>query len=96
VTSDEPDNAPGSGDGNTIHDIVILGDTTVKLRAEHHTALNGRVYNIHFRVQDGAGNQQVGVCPVQVILDECKPKPDEPPKPECVDIDDGVANTVCH
>jgi two-component sensor histidine kinase len=51
VTSDEPDNAPGSSDGNTINDIVITSDCkSVQLRTERDDTKNGRVYVITLRV----------------------------------------------
>jgi len=57
VTSDEPDDAPGSSDGSTTKDIVIAADCkSVQLRAERDSAKNGRVYVITLRVKDSAGN----------------------------------------
>jgi hypothetical protein len=57
VTSDEPDNAPGSSDGNTINDIVIASDCkSVQLRTERDDTKNGRVYVITLRIRDAAGN----------------------------------------
>lgn len=96
VTSDEPDNAPGGGDGNTTNDMVIVNSTTVRLRSERHDAHDGRIYKIHFQVQDAAGNLADGVCPVIVPEQECKkPKDDDEPVPECVVGDSGVAHQVC-
>ena len=54
VTSNEPDN--GKGDGNTTNDIVILGDTVFKLRAERSGTGQGRVYTITYRATDASGN----------------------------------------
>ena len=57
VTSDEPDNANGNGDGNTVDDIVIAANCkSVQLRAERADALNGRVYIVTLKVKDAAGN----------------------------------------
>jgi hypothetical protein len=57
VTSDEPDDIPSGGDGNTVNDIVIAADCkSVQLRAERNGSGNGRVYTITFRVRDNAGN----------------------------------------
>jgi len=57
VTSDEPDDAPGTSDGSTTNDIVIAGDCkSVQLRAERDDTRNGRVYVITLRVRDAAGN----------------------------------------
>ena len=64
VTSDEPVNT--RGDGNTDPDIVIIDGDTVALRPERMGNGDGRVYQIHFQVTDGAGNVAQGVCPVGV------------------------------
>ena len=57
VTSDELENAPGSGDGNTTNDMKIASNCkSVDLRRERMAGGNGRVYTIHFSVQDGSGN----------------------------------------
>jgi len=54
VTSNEADNA--KGDGNTVNDIVILGDTMFKLRAERSGTGQGRVYTITYSATDASGN----------------------------------------
>jgi len=57
VSSDEPENMSGGGDGNTVNDIVIAPDCkSVKLRAERNGLGNGRVYTITFRVRDSSNN----------------------------------------
>jgi uncharacterized repeat protein (TIGR01451 family) len=57
VSSDEPENMAGGGDGNTVNDIVIAPDCkSVKLRAERNGLGNGRVYTITFRVRDASNN----------------------------------------
>jgi hypothetical protein len=54
VTSDEPEDIPGNGDGATLNDIVIAPNCkSVQLRAERDNNGNGRVYTITFRVSDG-------------------------------------------
>lgn len=68
VTSDEVEN--GQGDGNTTQDMVILNATAVNLRSERAGNLDGRVYKIHFQVNDAAGNVTTGVCPVTVAHDQ--------------------------
>jgi hypothetical protein len=60
VTSNQPDDDPGPGDGATINDIqdwtVGTFDTSGSLRAEW---LNGftRAYTISYQATDGSGNQ---------------------------------------
>ena len=47
ASSDEPQNAAGNNDGNTVNDIVIAGDCkSVQLRVERDSSKNGRVYAI--------------------------------------------------
>jgi hypothetical protein len=55
VTQDEPIN--GLGDGDTAPDAIIQGDSAL-IRAERAGGGNGRVYQIEFEADDGAG----GVC----------------------------------
>jgi N-acetylneuraminic acid mutarotase len=52
ITSDEPENAPGNGDGNTSNDMQIKKPWLALLRAERNSAGNGRVYTVHYRVTD--------------------------------------------
>ncbi|MGH7596736.1 MAG: FlgD immunoglobulin-like domain containing protein [bacterium] len=67
ATSDEPDDAPGGGDGNTVNDIVIAGDCkSAQLRSERQGSGNGRVYTIHLSVKDGNGNIGTATCLVTV------------------------------
>ncbi|MHC4443350.1 MAG: choice-of-anchor Q domain-containing protein, partial [Planctomycetota bacterium] len=56
IISDEPEDAPGGGDGNTLDDIVILSPSSFKVRAERQGGGNGRVYTINFEVVDSFGN----------------------------------------
>lgn len=67
VTSDEPIN--GVGDGNTEPDFMIVGDTTVRLRAERAGPEDGRTYTIHVRVEDGSGNMTEGSIDIMVPHD---------------------------
>lgn len=83
VTSDEPENT--LGDGNTVDDVQIIDGTTVAVRAERDGRSDGRVYNIHFQVQDGAGNVTTGVCPIGIPHDQ-RGTPA---------VDSGVAYSVC-
>ena len=65
VTSDEPVNAPGSG--NTQNDIVIASDCrSAQLRIERQGGGNGRVYDIALHVQDPAGNRTATTVQVMV------------------------------
>jgi uncharacterized protein len=66
VTSNEPDN--GEDDGNTVNDIVIVDDTTFKLRAERSGEGDGRVYTITYQVTDDCGNTAEGTATVTVPL----------------------------
>jgi CSLREA domain-containing protein len=67
VTSDEPDNSPGPGDGNTINDIVIAsGCKSVQLRAERDGTKDGRVYHVTLGVKDNSGNVGEAVYTVSV------------------------------
>gem|GEM_PF-3324296 len=60
VESDEIDDAPGSGDGNTMGDVrdVAVGamDTHFQLRAERQADGPGRRYTAHYESRDAAGN----------------------------------------
>ena len=67
VSSDEPEDAKGGGDGNTSDDIVIPdGCLSVDLRAERQGTSNGRVYTITLSVSDESGNETTAECYVQV------------------------------
>jgi hypothetical protein len=84
VSSDEPDNARGNGDGNTINDMVIDSDCkSVDLRRERQGNGNGRVYTIHVSVSDAAGNVGTAECLVTV-----------PHNKKGTAIDDGPAHSV--
>jgi len=60
ITSNEPDDAKGNGDGNTVNDIqeAVSGspDYVFKLRAERAGEGNGRVYTITYTATDASGN----------------------------------------
>ena len=63
VTSDETENAGGSG--NTLNDIVIAANCkSVQLRAERINSGNGRVYTIYFKLVDSSGNVTTGTAKV--------------------------------
>jgi hypothetical protein len=69
VSSDEPEDANGNGDGNTLTDIVIKDSKTVDLRAEREGTGNGRVYTISYKVMDASGNKAAGSSQVWVPHD---------------------------
>ncbi|MFC7407160.1 ExeM/NucH family extracellular endonuclease [Georgenia alba] len=64
VTSDEPDN--GRGDGNTTDDVVVVDETTYRLRAERSGQGDGRTYTVTFRATDEAGNETSATAEVHV------------------------------
>jgi predicted extracellular nuclease len=66
VVSSEPDN--GADDGNTVNDIVIVDDSTFKLRAERSGLGEGRTYTITYRVTDACGNTAEQAATVFVPL----------------------------
>jgi hypothetical protein len=73
VTSDEPDNAIGIGDGNTVDDIQGAGiggeDYEFQLRAERAGTGDGRVYTITYTVRDASGNEASAYATVVVPHD---------------------------
>jgi VCBS repeat-containing protein len=83
ATSDEVEDAPGGGDGNTLNDIVIAGNCkSVQLRAERDGTLNGRVYLVTLRATDTAGNIGRATYRVSVRVGDNSP------------VDSGVRYTV--
>ena len=68
VTSNEPDDAEGPDDGNTINDIVIVDDYNFKLRAERSDTGTGRIYTITYVVTDACGNSTTQSATVTVPL----------------------------
>ena len=66
ATSNEPDNAPGGGDGNTVNDIVKVNDTTFRLRAERNENGTGRIYTLTYRATDACGNTTTASATVSV------------------------------
>jgi hypothetical protein len=73
VTSDEPEDAIGNGDGNTLDDIVFVDCETIKLRAERAGGLNGRVYTINLVSTDAYGHTIYGAAYVTVPHDYPNP-----------------------
>jgi uncharacterized protein len=66
ATSNEPDNAPGGADGNTVDDVVVVDDTTFHLRAERSDTGSGRVYTLTYRATDACGNSAEASATVSV------------------------------
>jgi CSLREA domain-containing protein len=57
ATSDEVENSPDPGDGNTVNDIVIASDCkSVQLRSERDGTKDGRVYLVTVAVSDSSSN----------------------------------------
>ena len=72
VTSNEPINAKGVGDGNTEPDWQIDDDGTIWLRAERDGNGDGRVYTITCTATDACGNSAIAIATVTVPLDQGK------------------------
>ena len=68
VTSSQPDE--GLGDGDEPNDIVILNDSTFKLRAERMGGDEDRVYTITYEVTDTCGNSTLVTATVTVPHDK--------------------------
>jgi uncharacterized protein len=66
VVSNEPDNAPGGGDGNTTDDVVIVDRDSFRLRAERDENGTGRIYTITYRATDACGNTTTDSASVTV------------------------------
>lgn len=68
--SDEPDNAKGNGDGNTVNDIqgadISTEDYFFSLRAERAGKGDGRVYTITYTATDACGNSASASATVTV------------------------------
>jgi hypothetical protein len=73
VTSNEPDDAKGNGDGKTVDDIqgadVGTEDYSFQLRAERAGGGDGRIYTITYRVTDASGNSASASATVVVPHD---------------------------
>ena len=73
ITSDEPEDANGNGDGHTCNDIVLGGDgfsATLLAERDGGARHNGRVYTVYFTVKDSHGNASSSSCEVQVPHDK--------------------------
>ena len=73
VTSDEPEDVNGGGDGNTLNDILTGQDCqSVDLRVERQGSGNGRVYTLTVAVTDENGN--MGTAEYEVHIPKSKKK----------------------
>jgi hypothetical protein len=74
AASSEPDDAPGTGDGNTTGDIqdaeIGTSDTIVRLRAERSGDGLGRVYSLIYVARDVSGNTTSALAILMVPHDE--------------------------
>jgi hypothetical protein len=73
VTSSEPDDAPGNGDGGTAGDIQAPpgpAPAAILLRAERAGNGAGRVYEISMQVRDASGNTTPATATVVVPRDQ--------------------------
>lgn len=69
ASSDEPEDANGGGDGNTLDDIVLADDCkSIKLRKERQGNGNGRYYTVYLEVNDGHDNYTEVIVHVTVPL----------------------------
>ncbi len=71
ITSNEPDDAVGDGDGHTVNDIQPgADDYEVLLRAERDGGGAGRVYTLTYEAKDQVGNTAVETVEVVVPLNQ--------------------------
>jgi hypothetical protein len=82
VVSNEPDDANGNGDGNTVNDVQGVGtglsaidDYSFDVRAERAASGSGRTYTATYRVTDAAGNVADASATVFVPRDQGNLKP---------------------
>jgi hypothetical protein len=68
VTSNEPDSGQGGGDKGD--DIVIVNDTTVKLRAERAGNGDGRIYTFTYLATNVCGTTTIATAIVSVPHDQ--------------------------
>ena len=68
IDSDEPQN--GRGEGNTEVDTEITGPLSARVRAERSGGQDGRVYTLHVRCVDRAGNPTEASTEVRVRHDQ--------------------------
>jgi hypothetical protein len=84
VTSDEPEDLYGNGDGKTFDDMIIGDDCmSLDLRSEREGTGNGRVYTVYLELEDGNGNTGTALFMVNVPHDK-----------KSTAVDDGIAYEV--
>jgi hypothetical protein len=70
IVSDEPDDAVGNGDGNTIDDLqqaaIGVPDFHFRLRAERAGSGDGRVYTVTYTATDACGLSTAAAAIVRV------------------------------
>ena len=70
IESNEPDDAPGGSDGNTVNDIqnadMGTDDREFQLRAERNSHGSGRIYTITYSATDASGNYDIATATVTV------------------------------
>jgi hypothetical protein len=92
IASTEPDNSPGTGDGNTVDDIQgqLPGsaDFAFALRAERDGEGGGRTYQVTYSAVDGSGNRSSATSLVFVPHDEAGVT-----EPLLLSVEDGPAGT---
>ena len=75
ISSDEPEDVKGGGDGNTTDDIVITGTSSFMLRSERQGGGNGRIYTVRFTARDSEGNMNRDACRIGVPHDRSGARP---------------------
>jgi hypothetical protein len=77
LSSSDPDDAPGRGDGATVGDVqgadAGAADFDVLLRAERHDRGQGRIYTARYRSTDASDNVATGGGTVAVPHDQRRP-----------------------
>jgi uncharacterized protein len=68
ITSSEPDDARGNGDGHTVGDIVTVDGDSFLLRAERSATGPGRLYSLTYRATDACENSTQASATVLVPL----------------------------
>ncbi|HKP19451.1 MAG TPA: vWA domain-containing protein [Gaiellaceae bacterium] len=72
ITSDEPVDVGGGGDGNTTPDAVIGSKNRFSVRSERQGAADGRVYRVEFSAADNKGGSCSATATVGVPHDQGK------------------------